>query len=321
MDSSRFGPLAIVVVNYGSHAMLDSNLLPLAQQASDALVVVVDNFSSAQEREIVSDMCRRHGWLLAAPESNLGFGAGVNLGACAAIDHGAESLLLLNPDASIGISSLNQMREELKRNSSLLLAPKIIRPDGSPWFSGSVLDMDRGETMSQARAAARGTGRYEPWLTGACLLVHAQAWHRLHGFDERYFLYWEDVDLSYRATAAGIGLKVVPGATATHAEGGTHMDAAAGNRAGAARAKSGTYYYFNIRNRLLFAAIHLSDADRRKWIRSAPGAAYEVLIRGGRRQLVASLRPWAAAVRGTVNGMRLIRRRRRSRREMWSSSS
>lgn len=302
MNRSGLRPLAIVVVNYRSHGLLETNLVPVAQSDPSVVVVVVDNFSDDEERGAVSKTCERFGWHLRTPERNLGFGAGMNLGVATAMDQGAEAFLLLNPDATIDPASLDRLRRELQEDPGTLLAPIILRPDGSTWFGGAVLDLDRGETLSDNRAAARGEGRYSSWLTGACLLIGNDVWRRLKGFDERYFLYWEDVDLSFRASAAGFGLGVITDATAVHAEGGTHSDVSV-----ASSAKSAVYYYYNIRNRLLFASLNLDEADRRRWRRRGLPAAYEVLLRGGRRQFLHSARPWTAALRGTIDGLRLAR--------------
>jgi GT2 family glycosyltransferase len=139
-------------------------------------------------------------------------------------------------------------------------------------------------------------------------MVSAELWDRVGGFADDYFLYWEDIDLSHRVLAAGGRLEVSATATAIHAEGGTQGI----NSHASGTPKSTTYYYHNIRNRLLFAAIHLSAADVRRWRRTAPRVAWEVLLEGGRRQLIRSPRPIIAAARGLRDGLRMSARRRRA---------
>jgi len=127
--------------------------------------------------------------------------------------------------------------------------------------------------------------------------VHHDLWRTLGGFDARYFLYWEDVDLSWRARRAGADLAVVKDVTVFHDVGGTQKHGQDGS------AKSPVYVYYNCRNRLVFAAQHLGRLDRTRWLLTSPRYAWAVLQRGGRRALARSpLRLIWAAVGGTVAG-------------------
>lgn len=293
-------PLAIVVVNYAAHRLLAVNLAGVARENTDAHIVVVDSFSSDAEQRAVATLARDLGWILVPTQENVGFGAGMNLGVAAAKQLGAEAFLLLNPDASIDGSSVRVLREALEEDADSLLAPMIYDGGGKVWFDGADLLLDSGRTQSVRR---RATGvRVEPWLTGACLMVSWQLWAKVGGFDERYFLYWEDVDLSRRVRQADGALRVVPEAKAVHDEGGTQTVGK-----GRGRAKSNVYYYYNIRNRLLFAGLHLGPEDRARWVRGSFSAAYEVLMRGGRRQMLRPVGALTAAVRGSWDGLALLR--------------
>ncbi|MFT2689817.1 glycosyltransferase family 2 protein [Clavibacter zhangzhiyongii] len=181
------------------------------------------------------------------------------------------------------------------------MAPLILRPDGSTWFRGSDLYLADGRIRSAARRAQHPGLAVEPWLTGACLLVTDELWTRVGGFSDDYFLYWEDVDLSRKVVEAGGSLRVVEDAVAVHAEGGTQS----AGHASAGQAKSGTYYYHNVRNRLLYGARHLDAAALRRWRLLTPVIAYEVLLQGGRRQFAHPVAPVSAAVRGILDGYRL----------------
>lgn len=297
---------AVVVVSYGSSALLATNLTAVAAAAPDLDVVVVDNRTTEEERAAVTALCAEQGWRLVAPPTNLGFGAGVNRGAVVALEAGAEQLLLLNPDARLDADSIARLRAVVAADPRVLAAPVVTTPDGRMWSDGTDLYLDTGRMRASRKRGDVPTERVAPWLSGACLLVSRALWERLGGFDEEYFLYWEDVDLSWRAREAGATLTVVPDARAVHDEGGTQG-------AGGRRARSGTYYHYNIRNRLLFAAQHLSPADRRRWVRTALPEAWAIVLRGGRRQLLQSSAPWRALVTGTFAGLRLLARRRPAR--------
>src|SRR5699024_9787806 len=148
------------------------------------------------------------------------------------------------------------------------------------------------------------------WLSGACLAFSATTFDRLGGFGEDFFLYWEDVDISRRAVELGMHLDLRPDLLAVHDEGGTQQ-------AGSARTKSPTYYYFNIRNRMLFGRRHLRGREWARWVLASPRESALIWMRGGRRQAFTEPRGLWAAVRGLLAGAAQVLRRpeRGSRRQ------
>lgn len=291
--------LAIVVVNFGSSDLLAQNLVRVHSEAPEAHIVVVDNLSTPEERTTVRALASAHGWTLVESPRNSGFGGGVNLGGRRAIESGAKDLLLLNPDAWLTRASLEVLASAVSTNRLSVAAPIILTSGGARWFDGNDVYLADGRVRRHASRARHPDAEAEPWLTGACLWITAEAWSATGPFDESYFLYWEDVDYSVRAARAGCELVVVESAVAVHDEGGTQPGAHS------SRAKSNTYYYYNIRNRLLFAARNLGADTVRRWRRGDLEHARLVLLRGGRRQF---LRPWgplSAAVRGIRDGRRL----------------
>lgn len=294
--------LAVVVVNYGSSTLLRANLVQVQSELPEALLVVVDNATSDDERTAVRDLGAEHGWTVLEPVANLGFGGGMNLGVAAAIgDPRTETLLLLNPDASIDAENTEVLVTAALQSPHSLLGPEIRRPDGRVWSRGHVLDVDTGRMRRLDDQTLSRTDR--PWLTGACLVMSVELWRAVGGFDEEYFLYWEDVDLSHRVLALGGAVRFEPRAVAIHDEGGTHV----AGRVGGDRAKSTTYYYYNIVNRFRYASGHLDAAGMRSWSRSAWSASWEILLRGGKRQFLRSPKPILAGARGFLAGRRLLK--------------
>lgn len=291
--------LAVVVVNYGSSALLQTNLAPLSR-ASEAGVVVVDNFSTVEERRRIEDLAAAEGWLLVAPATNEGFGGGMNLGAAAAFEAGFDALLLLNPDAVLTAPALDALADAVLADPALAVSPKVLRPDGGVYFAGSDLHTRDGRIMSPRHRTA--DSEVVEWLSGACLALSRSLWERIGGFDPEYFLYWEDVDLSWRILASGGRLEVLPDVIAVHDEGGTHREAS-----GRPEAKSTTYYYYNVRNRQLFAAKNLDAGRRAAWRANDIRVAYEILLQGGRRQFLRPWQPVSAAIRGLRDGRRIAR--------------
>ena len=287
---------ALVVVNYGSHDMLGAHLVATAA-GTDATVVVVDNPSTAAERDAVSELAATHGWQLVLPERNGGFGAGVNAGVRRARTLGCDVVVLLQPDQTVEPATVAELVGSVRADPNVVVSPVILRPDGRVWFRGGSLDLATG----RARPTGEVSGMV-PWISTACLALDAALFERAGGFDEDYFLYWEDVDLSWRLLAAGARFVVRDDLVATHDIGGTQETADP-------RAKSLLYYRYVCRGRLLFAAKHLDRAGRRRWALTAAGAAWEVVLRGGRRQLLRSPAPVLAAARGTLDGLGELRRR------------
>ena len=298
MIEDTLDSLAVVVVNYGSSWLLERNLVPIGRETG-ARVVVVDNFVDDAERARVVELAAREGWSTVLPEGNTGFGGGMNLGVARARADGSTRYLLLNPDASIGLADVSTMLRRSVAAPFALLSPRVLRPDGSVWFDGADLYLHDGRIRSPRRRQSLAPERWEPWLSGACLMVTDLLWQTVGGFDESYFLYWEDVDLSHRVLASGGTLELCADATAVHDEGGT--------QASHGVAKSSTYYFYNIRNRMTFAVRNLPADDVRRWRRLILPIAREVLLQGGRRQFAQSLDPWVAGARGVMAARRAAR--------------
>jgi N-acetylglucosaminyl-diphospho-decaprenol L-rhamnosyltransferase len=297
MKAGRAGSLGIVVVNYGSHDLIESNLGGTALDGQDIRVIVVDNFSTRAERDAICAVTSARGWELVSLDKNGGFAAAVNEGVRHAKRIGCASVLLVNPDAVVAPDVIAELHAHCVRDPDAMVTPRIVASDGTLFFAGSELLLRDGSIRSGA-AASRDSRiqRAQSWLTAACLVMNIELFSRIGGFDEAYFLYWEDVDLSYRAALAGVSLVVRDDLVVVHDEGGTQ-----GERRG--RAKSDTYYYYNCRNRLLFAARHLGRRDVLRWMLLTPPASWRILMRGGKRQILQSHRPLLATIRGSVAGL------------------
>lgn len=287
--------LGLVVVNYGSSALLRANLAAAGPLGCSVRVVVVDNASTSAERSAVESLAAECGWEFVGLPDNRGFGVASNAGIARARELGCVTFCCLNPDASVTPMVLEELRTASLADPSALLAPRIVDSTGRTVFAGSTLGLRDGRTGAR-HGTARSTGPVEEWLTGACLVISADMVDRTGGFPEDYFLYWEDIELSHRVLAAGGSLVVLADLVAVHDEGGTQ-----GERRGPA--KSDLYYRYNCRNRLLFAARNLSRRQLLGWMLRTPAVSWEILLRGGRRQLVQSPGPLLAALRGSVAGL------------------
>lgn len=300
--------MAVIVVNYASAHLLETCLAGVAHDPS-LQPIVVDNFTDEAQRTTVAGLALRHGWHFVPMERNAGFAGGVNAGFRMGRQLGCSVFMTLNPDAHADTHVFHALLKHSVREPRSLIAPIIVNPQGRTEFAGAYVDLKNGALHgNRGRLQAEGSvlrleeialqeerARWRGWVTGACVVLHRELLDRVGGLDESYFLYWEDVDLSYRSALAGGSLVVRTDLAVVHAEGGTQ-----GARRG--RAKSKLYYYFNTRNRLAFGARHLSRWTLLLWIATTPRQSWAILMRGGRRQLVHSAYPLLAAVRGSLAG-------------------
>ena len=150
-------------------------------------------------------------------------------------------MLALNPDATIDADSVRVLLAASRADPRALIGPRS-RPERR---DDLVLGRRAGPTRTGPRDGRAPTelDGDRTWQTGACFLATIAMWDEVGGFDDDYFMYWEDIDLSWRWRDAGGTLILLADATAVHDAGGTQAGAG----------KSPLYVYFNCRNRLLFA--------------------------------------------------------------------
>ncbi len=220
--------ISVIIVNHNGEEHLRRCLESLRGPGPELEILVVDNASSdgslGMVREIFPEV------RVLEQDRNLGFGAANNL---AAIEARGESLLLLNADAWLEAGALQRLHERMQREDRLaLVAPALFYPDGRRQFVWSPERGVAGEALQQLRnpfenrrwahgAAMRQSSRLvgRLWFTAACVLVRREAFEAVGGFDETFFMYFEDVDLCVRLEKAGWGLAQEPGAVVHHAGG------------------------------------------------------------------------------------------------------
>lgn len=215
-DSKR---LSIVVVNYDTWADVQEQMRVLSRSAEiregRAELIVVDNDSPTKPEWPLDPV---PGVIRIDREKNGGFGAGVNTGWR---QSRGEWILLLNPDVFVAedlLSHVLALLDEIDRkhnaDSSLrvgIVGVGLTNPDGSRQPSvGAFPSVGRGLLelflpRSRRRYQIVSPQKFAPvdWVTGAFFLVRAEVMAELHGFDEDYFLYFEETDFCLRAKRAG----------------------------------------------------------------------------------------------------------------------
>jgi len=219
--------LSVLVVSYNVAPLLRRCLASL-QDADE--VVVVDNASSDESVAMVGE--EFPGVRLVALGENRGFSVGVNVAARAAT---GELLLLLNPDAAVPPGGLSRMAAELEARPTVA-AIGFRQIDGNGTFQLSfgprpslVLELIRMVVQTWLDAGDRRLAafidrrfskpRRVPWVTGSSLLVRHSAFDAVDGFDEGFFLYFEDADFCLRLGSKAGPVYYVPTVTVIHERG------------------------------------------------------------------------------------------------------
>ncbi len=226
------GRTAVVVVNYESGPALARCVGHLLAEGPSE-VVVVDNGSTdgslAEARRASPSIA------VLAPGANLGYGAAVNRGVAATT---APYVLVCNSDLEVRPGTLDALRGVLADDPGCALVGPLVRtPDGSRYPSArqfpSLVDAAGHAMLGLFVPGNRFTRAYqrseldgaEPavltvdWVSGACFLVRRVAFEAAGGFDERYFMYAEDVDLCWRLGRGGWRVAYLPAAEVTHTQG------------------------------------------------------------------------------------------------------
>jgi len=213
-----------IVVYRTPAAELRELLTALSTSPELARWCVVDNAAAefpAESLELQQLVQHLGGLYIAAP-TNLGFGAGHNL-ALRSLDAASEFHLMLNPDILFGPNVLAQLLATMRDHpQTVLLLPRVTYPDGSPQPLCKLLPTPLDFALRRfaptwlQRLFASRLARYElrglpddipcnrvPFLSGCFMLTRRAALEQVGGFDERYFLYLEDVDLCRRLAAHG----------------------------------------------------------------------------------------------------------------------
>jgi N-acetylglucosaminyl-diphospho-decaprenol L-rhamnosyltransferase len=206
---------AVYIPNYNGSQRIGRALRSLREQSRPVDVVVVDNGSTDDSLELLREEFPEATVL--ALERNLGFGPALNR---AMAEHPADPLILLNDDAvaepRFVEALLDAAAEGVQSVAGVLLQE---RAPGTIDSAGVIADRTlmgfdylHGEPLSAATGAADPLGP-----TGGAALYSRSAFEAVGGFDERIFLYYEDLDLALRMAAAGARCQLAPEATAVHA--------------------------------------------------------------------------------------------------------
>lgn len=181
-------------------------------------IIVLDNGSLDGSTATIRQ--RFPGVVVLALPYNLGFGKAANIGIRCAIQRGAGSVFLLNNDAVVAEDTIPKLIDAMRQSPRRgMVSAKVFLSDKPDrlWAVGALFR----QKVINVGTDEPDHGQYDAFpldaLYGCALLLRVEMLEQVGLFDERFFLYYEDVDLSLRATAAGYTLALAPDAHVWHA--------------------------------------------------------------------------------------------------------
>ena len=223
--------VSIIIVTYNSARVIGACLESLAAECASGLAeaIVVDNASADDSVRVVRD---RFPWATVIESGdNLGYSKGVNLGIQSAR---GRFLLILNPDTVVRRGTLRRLIDFVEKTPDAgIVGPKLVFHDGTVqlscrrFYTFRVLIMRRtplGKIVKNSKAVSdhlmldfdHNTTREVDWLLGAAMFVRREAVDNVGMMDERFFLYFEDVDWCYRMKQRGLKVYYLADAVIEH---------------------------------------------------------------------------------------------------------
>lgn len=229
----------VVLLNWNEHDRATDCLdRVLGSTGVDPQVLVVDNASSGDDPE---RFIERFGAdrVLVQPE-NRGYAGGMNAGLSYWLEQDDDApVLIITPDAAVAPDTLRLLLDELNATPEAGIAGPVVvysEADGRLSAGGAV---DRRRVRARLLPDVQSEQPYDAeWIDGCCMLVRRAALRDVRGFDERYFIYFEETDFCGRVRAAGWRIRVVPSARVDHPK--------------SVGTLAPYYFYYMVRNRYLF---------------------------------------------------------------------
>jgi len=219
--------VSIVIVSFNARSHLDRCLqsLHFAPPERTFETIVVDNASTDGSAEAAR---RWSGVRVIDAGSNVGYAAANNIGIRAS---SGRNLLLLNSDTIVPAGAVDKLLAVLEAEPSVaVVGPRLVDRNGRPELSFGPMVSPWNEfrqkvLLSWQTGRLTGRLRLPDWVTGACLLVRRADAEAVGLLDERYFMYFEDVDFCAAIRATGQRILFTPAVQVTHLRGRSRASA------------------------------------------------------------------------------------------------
>ncbi|MBI2617161.1 glycosyltransferase family 2 protein [Candidatus Gottesmanbacteria bacterium] len=250
--------VSVVIVHYKNTEDTMEAVSVLTSYQKKFSTIIIAN-SPLQGSQIIKKNNSIH---IIEPGMNTGFSQGNNLGIKKAMELGSQTIILINNDTIFSVESLEKLITFAYCDRSIgIVSPKIYFAKGYEfhknrykefekgkvlWYAGGVIDWNN-MYPSHNGVDEVDHGQYErfcdtDFATGCCMLVKREVIETIGLFDEKYFLYFEDVDYSLRARREGFRIMYDPSSPISHK-----------NASSSGKPGSRIHRYYLTRNRLYFA--------------------------------------------------------------------
>ncbi|EKE15629.1 MAG: glycosyl transferase family protein [uncultured bacterium] len=207
-----------IVLNYNGKDSLIPCLDSIYRSSYPNLeIIVIDNNSKDGSFEQAKEKFQKFHFI--KNSQNLGFGAGNNVAIRFALEKMADYVFLLNNDALVEKDAIDKLVNEAEKNPrNGILSPLILSGNKKDvWFAGGKILWNKMRTIHLYKTLSSNPYPTE-YISGCAMLIRQKVFEEIGLFDEQFFLYYEDADLSIRACRHNFSLLMVPQAIAYHFE-------------------------------------------------------------------------------------------------------
>lgn len=224
--------VALIILNHNSLAKLGKEMLKYLESIAKTRypnleIIIVDNASTDGSDTVIEDWVKNHPHArLVRLERNLGYAGGNNRG-FKTVGKGVKYLAFLNNDVEVEEDWLEKIIEVMESDRGIAAAqPKILQLNNKRFIDSVGGFIDRLGRAYDLGHGMPDTMRHEKpfevfYARGAAIVVRAELFKLLDGFDEDYFIYYEETDLCWRLRLLGYKIVSIPAARIYHLGGGT----------------------------------------------------------------------------------------------------
>ncbi len=248
--------VAVILLNWNAYIHTRNCIHSLNKVKEVAFdIILVDNASTDGSIDKLKNEFQDIRFILSS--KNLGFTGGNNIGLKKALDLNYEYVMLLNNDVFVDSNFLYHLINYLDFHTEIgALQPLIYNyPDCNKiWNGGGKFNRITGKTDSSKHKNYVNCPREIDWISGCAFIIRTSVLKQIGLFNDKYFAYYEDVELSFRILEAGFGLMLIPSSVIYHIGGGSTNTDEKGNEGYLIP----NVHYYNTRNHIWIV---------RRWLR------------------------------------------------------